>query len=50
MTVDKELAELRQKYYGLFVHLFGKSQIRNFCFPCWKELQNGLKELQGCLR
>ena len=30
MTVDKELAELRQKYYGLFVHLFWKEPDAKF--------------------
>jgi len=30
MTVDKELAELRQKYYGLFVHLFWKEPDTKF--------------------
>ena len=43
MTGEKELAELRQKYYGLFVHLFWKEPDPKFLLSLLEEISERVK-------
>jgi len=49
MIGDKELADLRQKYYGLFVLLFWKEPDAELLLSLLERFQIGLKEPPSCL-